>query len=56
MTAQKNIFSGTRLRAQFVRIIYDELMKGDFVSYEDVMCKHRGRPHDYYKNCTISRE
>lgn len=56
MTAQKNIFSGTRLRAQFVRIIYDELMKGDFVSYEDVMCKHKGRPHDYYKNYTISRE
>lgn len=56
MTDRENIFSGTRLRAQFVRIIYDELMKGGFVSYEDVLCKQKERPSDYYKSHKVSGE
>lgn len=54
MTDRKNIFAGKRLRAQFARIIYDELIKGKYVSYEDVMCLHLGKTPEYYVNKNIS--
>lgn len=54
MAGSRNIFSGTRLRAQFVRIIYDELMKGKRVSYEDVLCIQYGKTPKDYINKNIS--
>ena len=33
----KNIFTGGSIRASFVLIIYEELMKREFVSYTEVL-------------------
>ena len=35
----KNIFAGGSVRASFVKIIYEELIKREFVSYTDVLSK-----------------
>ena len=45
----KNIFAGFGLRSEFVNLIYNELMKRDFVSYADVLALYCGRPKGYYK-------
>ena len=35
----KNIFAGGSVRASFVKIIYEEIIKREFVSYADVLSK-----------------
>lgn len=38
--ATKNIFAGVSIRSSYVLIIYEELMKHEFVSYADVLSKY----------------
>ena len=55
----KNIFAGVGVRTTFVNILYDELMKREFVTLADVMCIKRGKPKGFYDNnpkATLSRE
>ena len=55
----KNIFAGLGVRTTFVKILYDELMKREFVTLADIMCMKRGKPKGYYDNnpkATLSRE
>jgi hypothetical protein len=44
----KNIFAGFSARSKFVKLIYAELMKREFVSYADVLALYCGRPKGYY--------
>ena len=44
----KNIFAGFGTRAEFVNLIYRELMKREFVSYADVLALYCDRPKGYY--------
>ena len=52
----KNIFAGFGVRSEFVNLIYDELMKGDFVSYADVLALYCGRPKGYYNKMACNSE
>jgi hypothetical protein len=55
----KNIFAGFGVKTTFVNILYDELMKRDFVTLADVMCIKRRNPKGFYDNnpkATLSRE
>ena len=55
----KNIFAGLGVKTTFVNILYDELMKREFVTLADVMCLKRGKPKGFYNNnpkATLSRE
>lgn len=55
----KNIFSGVGIKTTFVNILYDELMKREFVTLADVMCIKRRHPKGFYDNnpkATLSRE
>jgi hypothetical protein len=53
---QKNIFEGNGLRATFVSLIYDHLMKRKFVSYATILAEYQGKDIDYYKGIKISQE
>ena len=44
-----NIFAGFGIRAEFVNLIYNELMKHEFVSYADILTLYYGRPDGYYE-------
>lgn len=55
----KNIFAGLGVKTAFVNILYDELMKREFVTLADVMCIKRRLPKGFYDNnpkATLSRE
>ena len=52
----KNIFAGFGVRSEFVNLIYNELMKGDFVSYADVLALYCGRPKGYYDKMACNSE
>ena len=52
----KNIFAGFGVRSEFVNLIYTELMKGDFVSYADVLALYCGRPKGYYDKMACNSE
>lgn len=55
----KNIFAGRGVKTTFVKILYNELMKREFVTLADVMCIKRGKPKGFYDNnpkITLSRE
>lgn len=52
----KNIFAGFGVRSEFVNLIYMELMKGDFVSYADVLALYCGRPKGYYDKMACNKE
>ena len=52
----KNIFAGFGVRSEFVNLIYNELMKGDFVSYADVLALYCGRPKGYYNKMACNSE
>lgn len=55
----KNIFAGFGVKTTFVNILYDELMKRDFVTLADIMCIKRRNPKGFYDNnpkATLSRE
>ena len=45
----KNIFAGFSARSKFVKLIYSELMKREFVSYADVLALYCERPKGYYE-------
>lgn len=44
----KNIFGGNGQKTQFIRLIYQELMKREFVSLADILCIYYDRSSDYY--------
>ena len=52
----KNIFAGFGVRSEFVNLIYNELMKRDFVSYADVLALYCGRPKGYYNKMACNSE
>lgn len=55
----KNIFAGFGVKTTFVNILYDELMKREFVTLADIMCIKRRNPKGFYDNnpkATLSRE
>ncbi len=52
----KNIFAGFGIRAEFVNLIYRELMKREFVSYADVLALYCGRPKGYYNKIACNSE
>lgn len=52
----KNIFVGYGLKAQFVNLIYQELMKRDFVSNIDILCIYHKRPQEYYISHSYNSE
>lgn len=54
-----NIFAGTGVRTTFVNILYEQLMKREFVTLADIMCIKRRYPKGFYDNnpkATLSRE
>ena len=52
----KNIFVGFGIRSEFVNLIYNELMKREFVSYADILALYCGRPKDYYHRIACNSE
>ena len=52
----KSIFAGFGIRAEFVNLIYRELMKREFVSYADVLALYCGRPKGYYDKIACNSE
>ena len=52
----KNIFAGFGIRAEFVNLIYNELMKHEFVSYADILTLYYGRPDGYYEKYACKYE
>ena len=52
----KNIFAGFGVRSEFVNLIYNELMKHEFVSYADVLALYCGRPKGYYDKMACNSE
>lgn len=55
----KNIFAGFGVRTAFVNILYDELIKREFVTLADIMCIKRRKPKGFYDNnpkATLSKE
>lgn len=52
----KNIFAGFGTRAEFVNLIYRELMKREFVSYADVLALYCDRPKGYYEKIACNSE
>ena len=51
-----NIFRGFGLRAQFVNLIYQELMKREWVTLVDILCLYYVREKNYYKRNTLTSE
>ena len=51
-----NIFAGFGIRAEFVNLIYNELMKHEFVSYADILTLYYGRPDGYYEKYACKYE
>ena len=54
--ASKNIFAGVGVMAQFVHLIYNELMKQEFVSLVDILCIYYKRDKSYYNQHTYSSD
>ena len=44
----KNIFAGTGIKTTFVNILYEQLMKREFVTLADIMCIKRRYPKGFY--------
>jgi len=53
---KKSIFCGFGLRAQFVNLVYQELMKREWVSSADILRVYYGRDKDYYQKRTLRSE
>jgi len=51
-----NIFSGDGLKASFAKLVYEELMKRQFVSYADILTIFYNREAGYYDKFAPSRE
>ena len=56
MAIGKNIFAGIGIKAQFVNLIYLELMKGDWVTLTDILRLYYNRNKSYYQNHTPTSE
>ena len=54
--ANKNIFSGFGLKSEFVNLIYQELMKGQMLSYADILSIYYGREVGYYDRIACNSE
>jgi len=55
----KNIFAGRGIKTTFVNILYEQLMKREYVTLAEIMCIKRRYPKDFYENnpkATLSRE
>ena len=55
----KSIFAGMGIKTMFVNILYEQLIKRDFVTLADIMCIKRRYPKGFYDNnpkATLSRE
>ena len=52
----KNIFAGFGTKAEFVKLIYNELMKRDYLTYADVLVLYYKRPKNYYDNYACNSE
>jgi len=55
----KNIFAGIGVKTTFVNILYEQLIKREFVTLADVMCIKKRYPKGFYDNnprATLSRE
>ncbi len=52
----KNIFAGNGIRSEFVNLVYQMLMKREYVSYADVLSSYYNRPDDYYNTHSLSSE
>ena len=52
----KNIFAGFGVRSEFVNLIYNELMKRDFVNYADILALYCDRPKGYYNKMACNSE
>ena len=52
----KNIFAGISARAQFVHLIYKELMKREYVTLVDILCIYYKRQKSYYDLHTYSSD
>lgn len=52
----KNIFAGIGVRCQFVQIIYDELMKREFITLADILCIYHKRDWGYYDKMSLCSE
>lgn len=55
----KNIFAGLGVKTTFVNILYEQLMKREFVTLADIMCIKRRYPKGFYDNnpkATLSKE
>lgn len=54
--ATKNIFAGFGVRTTFVNILYDELMKREFINYADILAIYWRRPKGYYDKIACNSE
>lgn len=54
--ANRNIFSGFGLKSEFVNLIYQELMKGKFLNYADILSIYYGRDAGYYDRIACNSE
>ena len=55
----KNIFAGRGIKTTFVNILYEQLMKREYVTLAEIMCIKRRYPKGFYENnpkATLSRE
>ncbi len=55
----KNIFAGIGVKTTFVNILYEQLMKREFVTLADIMCIKKRYPKGFYDNnpkATLSKE
>ena len=52
----KNIFAGFGVRSEFVNIIYNELMKREYLTYADVLALYYKRPKGYYEKMACNSE
>lgn len=54
--SNKNIFAGVGVRTQFVHIIYQELMKREWVTMADILSYYHRREKGYYEKRTLTSE
>lgn len=54
--ANRNIFSGFGLKSEFVNLIYKELMKGQFLTYADILSIYYEREIGYYDRIACNSE
>ena len=52
----KNIFAGVGIRSQLAQIIYEELMKREFITLADILCIYHKRAKGYYDKMTLCNE